>query len=163
MTIYSNGTKIKEVYAFGQKVTAGYAFGEQIFSTATAGWSRVGTMTMTVTAANSNSISGTITYGIFEYTNGSSVTDRYYEREQIALTRINEGYVTLNFGAGTVFYLGDENVSAEYFFPSSGQIQISATELSKVYRFKKHSGLLDLGSAQSVTSNYIWQSQNNEN
>lgn len=160
MTIYSNGTKIKEVYAFGQKVTAGYAFGEQIFSTATAGWSRVGTMTMTVTAANSNSISGTITYGIFEYTNGSTVTDRYYEREQIALTRINEGYVTLNFGAGTVFYLGDENASAEYFFPSSGQIQMSATELSKVYRFKKHSGLLDLGSAQSVTSNYIWQSQN---
>lgn len=160
MTIYSNGTKIKEVYAFGQKVTAGYAFGEQIFSTATAGWSRVGTMTMTVTAANSNSISGTITYGIYEYTNGSTVTDRYYEREQIALTRINEGYVTLNFGAGTVFYLGDENTSAEYFFPSSGQIQMSATELSKVYRFKKHTGLLDLGSAQSVTSNYIWQSQN---
>lgn len=160
MTIYSNGTKIKEVYAFGQKVTAGYAFGEQIFSTAEAGWSRVGTMTMTITAANSNSISGTITYGIYEYSNGSSVTDRYYEKEQIALTRVNEGYVTLNFGADTVFYIGDNNTSAEYFFPSSGQIQMSATELSNVYRFKKHSGLLDLGSSQSVTSNYIWQSQN---
>lgn len=158
MTVFAAGSGIKEIYVNGSKIASAYSYGVPVFSKK-AGWQEAGTMTLTINPANSNSVSGTIIYKIFEHVQGSTVTDRYYERSVVSLTRLNEGCVTLNFGADSVFYLGDENTSAEYFFPSNGTITMSATELAKVYRFKKHSSIMDLGSAKTVTSNYIFQTQ----
>lgn len=158
MTVFSNGTGIKEIYVNGNKISSAYAYGTQVYSTK-AGWQEAGTMTLTINAANNNSISGTITYKIYEYLRGATVVDRYYERDTISLNRLDEGCVTLDFGENAVFYLGDENTSVEYFFPTSGTVTMSATELARVYRFKKHNAVLDLGSAKTVTSNYIFHTQ----
>lgn len=158
MTVFSNGSGISEIYVNGSKISSAYAYGAQVYSTQ-AGWQEAGTMTLTINAANNNSISGTITYKIYEYLSGATVVDRYYERDTISLNRLDEGCVTLDFGENAVFYLGDENTSVEYFFPTSGTITMSATELARVYRFKKHNALLDLGTSQTVTSNYIFHTQ----
>ncbi len=158
MAVFSNGSGISEIYVNGSKISSAYAYGTPVYSTK-AGWQEAGTFTLTVTSANSNSVSGTITYKIYEYLRGATVIDRYYERSTISLSRLDEGCVTLNFGEGAVFYLGDENTSVEYFFPASGTITMSATELARVYRFKKHNALLNLGTSKTVTSNYIFQTQ----
>ena len=158
MTVFSNGSGISEIYVNGHKISSAYAYGAQVYSTQ-AGWQEAGTMTLTITAANNNSVSGTITYKVYENVRGTTVIDRYYERDTISLSRLDEGCVTLDFGENAVFYLGDENTSVEYFFPTSGTITMSATELARVYRFKKHNAVLDLGSAKTVTSNYIFHTQ----
>lgn len=158
MTVFSNGSGISEIYVNGHKISSAYAYGAQVYSTQ-AGWQEAGTMTLTITAANNNSVSGTITYKVYENVRGTTVIDRYYERDTISLNRLDEGCVTLDFGENAVFYLGDENTSVEYFFPTSGTITMSATELARVYRFKKHNAVLDLGSAKTVTSNYIFHTQ----
>lgn len=154
MPIYVNGKKVSAIYSNGQSVGSVYAQGQLVF-TKKQGWQQGQNLILTVKSANNNSISGTITFYRYDYYDNGAITETYYQVAGKELTRTTEGVVSLSLGAGTAIVYGDAINNADYTVPSSGTIVLSASELNTLFRIRKSSGVLNLGTSMSVTSNYL--------
>lgn len=153
MTIFVNGKKIKEIFTNGQSVSAGYTNGSLFFSKRQ-GWELGPEITITITSANNNSISGTITLARYDYYEGGNITDRYYQVNNKELSRATDGIVELDLGIGASVVFGNAAANADYYVQADGKIRLSASEISSMFRLRKPGGVLALNSI-SVTSNYL--------
>ena len=153
MPIYVNGRKVKAIYSNGQSVGSVYAQGQLVF-TKKQGWQQGQNLTLSVTSANNNSISGTVTFYRYDYYNGGTITETYYQVAGKELTRTTEGVVSLNLGAGTAIVYGDAVNNADYTVSASGTIVLSASELNSstnTYKCTKASFDNSLDAYYSVT------------
>lgn len=154
MAIYVNGKKITSIYVGGASIGLGYSNGKLVFTKKT-GWQMGTSCTLTISSANNNSIAGTILLNRYDYYDSGAITENYYEVASVNVSRSSEGEVELNLGAGTSVVFGNAAHSAEYYAPSNGIFKLSASELSSMYRLKKQSGVLELGTSKTVTSYYM--------
>lgn len=154
MAIYVNGKKIKSIYVGGESIGVGYSNGRIVFSKKQ-GWQLGPDTTINVTSANNNSISGTITLNRYDYYEGGAITDRYYQVAAKSLSRTTDGVVELNLGANTAVVFGNAASYADYPVNTTGTIRLSAAELNNMYRLRKLSGVLELGTTVNVTSKYL--------
>lgn len=156
MTIYKNGNLIKEMYLNGVSIKEVYAYGTKVFSKGGDGWRQASeTTTLSITANNDSSISGTITLIRFDYYSSGVITDRYYQVSSTNLSSDKHGVVELPIGANTAVVYGTVGMSWEYYTPSTGTIIIAADELRRLFRLKSVSGVLELGSTLNVRSYYV--------
>ena len=154
MAIYVNGKKISSIFVEGKSILFGYSNGKLVFSKKS-GWQVGSPCTLTVSASYNNSIAGTITLNRYDYYENGVITDNYYEVASTSLSRATEGVVVLSLGEGTSILFGNASHSAEYYAPANGTFNLSASELSSMYRIKKQSGVLNLGTSKTVTSYYL--------
>lgn len=154
MAIYVNGKKINSIFVEGKSILFGYSNGKLVFSKKS-GW-QVGTpCTLTVTSAYNNSVAGTITLNRYDYYENGVITDNYYEPANVSLSRQTEGVVPFSIGENTAILFGNSSNSAAYLSPANGTFNLSASELASMYRIKKQSGILDLGTSKTITSYYL--------
>lgn len=155
MPVYINGTKVKGIYFEGRAATKAYSNGNLVFSARTSGWVMGEDLTMTISAANNNSVAGTMVFNRFDYYEGANITQTYYQVSTRSLSRQNEGVVTLNIGVGsTITFANANQENVEYTAEADGTITLSALELSYLYKIKSPT-ILNLGTTMSVTSNYL--------
>lgn len=154
MTVFINGRRIKEIFVRGRSIGTGYSSGEVIFSKKQ-GWQEGTPFTLTVNSANNNSISGFINFNRYDYYEGGVVTENYYEYVSSSFSRASEGVVSLALGADTLVVYGDSNNKVGYYTGTSGTIVLSASEVSRIFQLKATSGVLELGSSMTVTSQYL--------
>ena len=155
MPIYKYGQNAGVIYSNGKFIKEAYSHGKLVFSIKTGGWVMGEDLTMTISAANNNSVAGTMVFNRFDYYEGANITQTYYQLSTKSLSRQNEGVVTLNIGVGsTITFVNANQENVEYTAEADGTITLSALELYYLYKIKSPT-ILNLGTAMSVTSNYL--------
>jgi hypothetical protein len=139
MPIYSNGKKAKKIYAHGQAIKKGYSYNQLVYTTVQ-GWVLSGTVTINITSANNNTITGSVTLNRYDYYEGSQITENYYEVASISASRLNEGVMDLPLDPNASVYFGNSNISNPYSVPASGVIRLNASEISHLYCIKNPDG-----------------------
>lgn len=154
MSVFYKGSKVSEIYVKGSRVASGYSKGSLVYSRKQ-GWELGTDLVITINSSNNNSVTGTITLNQYNYYEGGTITDSYYQVAARSLSRTTEGVATLSLGSGANIVFGDATNNALYPVTSSGTITLSASELNSIYRIRKSSGSYSLGSTMTVTSYYL--------
>lgn len=158
MTIYVEGKKVVGIYLNGTTVNAAYANGVQIFSSKE-GWEENGTVTWTVTAANSNSISGTMTLTRYDYYQSGQVTQVRYDVTGTNLSTTDVGILNLPLASTNTPMLAFTDSSIPDYkyiisLTSGTGINLSAQEFSRLKQITFSDGWQTLTNL-SLTSNYL--------